>query len=269
MLANIRHENPEVQFAVLRCLGLCCILDKVCCTSLSRWFVLFVSTELPLLISTSHTQNLAKQNIGLFLECLKEEEGDVKVILQTVFDVGMTFGMDHFTEDNKPCELVKCAQPYLQHQDPEIQAIAVEGFTKWLLLRATDSFDVLGDLVVLYFQASTQSNPRAAQCLSYFLQAFSFSSAPNQLAMAKAFMETLRRIGQISKDDQAVSLLLAAQQYVEWTDSHHLVNQSGSQHPQPENAHVQMALDIMMHGMSEPSSNSSLSCHYTPLFGPN
>jgi hypothetical protein len=55
---------------VLRCLGLCCILDK----------------------------NLAKQNINLFLECLKEEEGDVKVILQTVFDIGMTFGLEAFAE---------------------------------------------------------------------------------------------------------------------------------------------------------------------------
>lgn len=72
MLANIRHENSDIQFAVLRCLGLCCILDK----------------------------NLAKQNVSLFLECLKEEEGDVKVILQTVFDMGVTFGMEHFNNQD-------------------------------------------------------------------------------------------------------------------------------------------------------------------------
>ena len=46
-------------------------------------------------------KTLAKQNINLFLECLKEEQGEVKVILQTVFDVGVTFGMAHFNnEDN-------------------------------------------------------------------------------------------------------------------------------------------------------------------------
>ena len=45
-------------------------------------------------------QTLAKQNINLFLECLKEEQGEVKVILQTVFDVGVTFGMAHFNSDD-------------------------------------------------------------------------------------------------------------------------------------------------------------------------
>jgi len=137
--------------------------------------------------------------------------------------------------------------------------IAVEGFAKWLLLRANDDTDVLTDLIVLYFTASTQDNPRAAQCLSYFLQAFSFSSTPNQAAMAKVFLASLHQISELPKEDQIVSPLHVAQQIVEWTDSAHLVKKD-SQGAQTENAHVQMAFSVLLNGLNETSPVVKVLC---------
>lgn len=146
----------------------------------------------------------------------------------------------------------------MHHEDPEIQAVAVEGFTKWLLLKATDDTDVLSDLVALYFTASTQENPRAAQCLAYFLPAFSFSSSANQLAMGKVFLSCLHAISELPKEDQIVSLLHVAQQFVEWTDAAHLVKKDNTQ--QPENAHVQIAYSILLSGLSESAPVVKILC---------
>jgi len=267
ILANIKHDNSLIQLGVLRCLALCCILDK----------------------------NLAKQNIILFIDCLRERQGDIKFILQALFDIGVTFGLSHFSEGKVDQLLINTLKECLNAEiergvhlsydqdesagkgkENELFVIGVEGFCKWFLLKISRDVKVLSTLVELYFRNSTQASPHALQCLTYFLQAFAFSGTDNQLLLAKVFILVIRQLSRLPKHEHVVTLLTVAQQLLDWTDSNHVikqpkadgrrkqeVNEEGENEEdqgEGEHPHARLALEILLTGLGEPSSVLKVLC---------
>jgi hypothetical protein len=82
--------------------------------------------------------------------------------------------------------LVSACTPLLYDPDESVQCAAVEGFCKLLLHDRLDPQNdhehdqVLLGLLTLFFHPTTKGHVRLRQCLSYFLHAYSFSTAARQ-----------------------------------------------------------------------------------------
>ena len=102
----------------------------------------------------------------------------------------------------------------LNQENPQIQAVAVEGIAKLMLSKmiydkAVSNFiftnynfgiisnlfffdifsiQLLKELIMLYFNVETAPNLRLRQCLSYFLPVYCHSSVENQRLMQQVFL---------------------------------------------------------------------------------
>ncbi len=95
--------------------------------------------------------------------------------LEIIFDLLFLYGKDYFA-DSTALEVLTSA---LYDAEESIQNIAAEGFSKLFLHRVLGDEGILEGLFQLYLHPIT-SGP-LKQCLSYFFQAFAFTSPANQL----------------------------------------------------------------------------------------
>ncbi|CAG8544549.1 9035_t:CDS:10 [Paraglomus brasilianum] len=179
-------------------------------------------------------QNLASnlvaiENLDLFLYCSQNGPDELKIkCLMILFDIIRVFGYNRIVErSGKADEFCKLWKTSLDHDLPEMRAVAVEGMSKLLLTRSWEDKETLRKLVYLYFDPNTASNNRLRQCLSYFLPVYCHSSPKNQKIMCENFPSCLAELIKthklLSKHYDMVPPLQIAQQMIEWTDPHKLV----------------------------------------------
>ncbi|CAG8582778.1 2255_t:CDS:10, partial [Paraglomus occultum] len=172
---------------------------------------------------------VAIENLDLFLYCSQNGPDELKIkCLMILFDIIRVFGYANIVErSGKADEFCKLWKVSLDHDLPEMQAVAVEGMSKLLLTRSWEDKETLRKLVYLYFDPNTASNNRLRQCLSYFLPVYCHSSSKNQKIMCEIFpsclAELIRTHKLLSKHYEMVPPLQIAQQMVEWTDPNKLV----------------------------------------------
>ncbi|ORY04342.1 hypothetical protein K493DRAFT_253568 [Basidiobolus meristosporus CBS 931.73] len=215
----------------IRCLGLCCLLDK----------------------------NLAAENFQVFIHCVLEGHIELQEqALMIIFDLIMLFGIGSLTAKlDDPNILDQLFQECMDCDVPEILAIATEGVSKLFICKAlTDTDQYLPYLVTGYFHPKTADNQRLRQCLSYFLPVFCHSSHKNQQAMIRIAPQVICDLVQVHKelnlDEEMVSPLQIGQQFADWTDSHKLVR---SQFPQSEETdhgmHAELVKELLQLTESE------------------
>jgi condensin complex subunit 3 len=114
--------------------------------------------------------------------------------------------------------IVDTLAAYLVHEDQDIRSIAVEGFAKLLLASILQIFEqasflididykdivsspkVLSNLVLLFFNPTTEEDIHLRQCLSVFFPAFAFGNfAAHSLVVEQAFVPTLRTVSKEKK----------------------------------------------------------------------
>ncbi|KAF9126426.1 hypothetical protein BGW39_006620 [Mortierella sp. 14UC] len=190
-------QEEVMQDLGLQCLGLICSLER----------------------------NLAQDNMDLFLTCVFAENATTHLhvlSLKIVFDLILTFGLapmsTQITEERIKTDLKKT----LESEEPEVQAIAVEGISKLMLTKVLKDAEILRTLIVLYFDPKTAKNNHLRQCLSYFLQVYFHSAYDNQVMlseMAVPIMVQLIEMQQEAKDEMPTPVNMA-QQLLEWCDPH-------------------------------------------------
>lgn len=111
--------------------------------------------------------------------------------------------------------------------DPEIelQALAAEGYAKLFLHRVIADGSVLIGLLQLYFHPATAENARLRQTLTYFLQAFAYSSSSNQVLLAECVVSLLDGLLPM-QESLKITLLQAGSQLIELCDPANLIGQA-------------------------------------------
>ncbi|KAK9768449.1 chromosome condensation complex Condensin, subunit G [Basidiobolus ranarum] len=209
IIPSTQSSEDILKETAIRCLGLCCLLDKT----------------------------LAAENFQVFIHCVLEGHIELQEqALMIIFDLIMLFGIGTLTSKlDDPTILDQLLQECMDCDVAEILAIAIEGVSKLFICKAlTNTDEYLPYLVTGYFHPRTADNQRLRQCLSYFLPVFCHSSHKNQQAMTKITPQVICDLIQVHKDltsdEEMVSPLQIAQQIADWTDSHKLVRSQFPRH---------------------------------------
>lgn len=136
----------------------------------------------------------------------------------------------------------------LYDEDPAVQAGAAEGYAKLLLHRILHDPAIITGLLHLYFSPSTATNPRLRQTLTYFLQAFAYSSSTNQSLLAKSTLPILQANNHTT--DGTLTFNQIAGQLIELTDPARLVatthddESNNDNDNDKQNAHAELAEEL-------------------------
>ncbi|KAK5821328.1 nuclear condensing complex subunit [Linnemannia elongata] len=191
----LAYPEEVMQDLGLQCLGLICSLEKA----------------------------LAADNMDLFLTCAFAENASTLLHVLSVkimFDLILTFGMASMSSQVGEERINADLKRALESEEPEVQAVAVEGIAKLMLTKVLRDAEILRTLIILYFDPATAKNNHLRQCLSYFLQVYFHSSYDNQVMlseMAVPIMVKLIEMHQENKNEMPTCVNMG-QQLLEWCE---------------------------------------------------
>ncbi|OAQ26920.1 hypothetical protein K457DRAFT_78601 [Linnemannia elongata AG-77] len=189
----LAYPEEVMQDLGLQCLGLICSLEKA----------------------------LAADNMDLFLTCAFAENASTLLhVLSIMFDLILTFGMASMSSQVGEERINADLKRALESEEPEVQAVAVEGIAKLMLTKVLRDAEILRTLIILYFDPATAKNNHLRQCLSYFLQVYFHSSYDNQVMlseMAVPIMVKLIEMHQENKNEMPTCVNMG-QQLLEWCE---------------------------------------------------
>ena len=202
-------------------------------------------------------QNLASENITLFLHCYARGHPALQIIsLQIITDIltahpsllALSQPCSDATPPASPSKrnadgtipsplfgpVVKAFKKALRHEDPHVQSTAVLSLSKLFLARTLTEPTLLHLLLTTYFSPDPQVRGNAAtrQTLTYFLPVYARSRSDHAAAVATALVPLLRELLLVaeeaadadSDDDAAgdlkdwIGLTAVGAQVVDWTD---------------------------------------------------
>ncbi|EMR09106.1 hypothetical protein PNEG_02450 [Pneumocystis murina B123] len=227
IIPSVRSHNAPIREKSLRCLGLCCLLDK----------------------------KLAKENLVLFCHCLVKGHDSLQIeAIKIMTDIFMSYKYDIFDDSSTDLHSIQLLyEQVLQNtSNLDIMATAVEAVAKLMLTSFFDDPKLLKTLIILYFHPGTASNLHLRQILAYFIPAYCYSLPKNQFCLQKIFVSTLHKLSQIFdnlEDVEYISFSQIALQMMDWIDPKKLINsdtfKNQSQYTKTnENIYLYLAKDI-------------------------
>lgn len=195
-------------------------------------------------------QNLAQENLSLFIHCFVKGHPALQTIaLQIITDILITHPTlladpSTSTTDASQSEQNDILKPVLaafkkslKSDDPSVQSTGATALAKAMLSQLITDGDLLRQLVVLFFDPDSASNPQLRQSLSYFLPVYCHSRAENALRMAEiatsvlSKLQTLRASMEEDPDEDVdvlgaegmVSLTQVGTMLLDWTDPRKIV----------------------------------------------
>ncbi|RIA84784.1 nuclear condensing complex subunit [Glomus cerebriforme] len=222
IMPNIKHNEQILRELSIQCLGLGCLLD----------------------------QQLLDENLGLFIYSVRHGTSELQnKALMVIFDILITYNYSFIVEKIKQGDqILDLLYECLHRENPQIQAIAVEGIAKLMLSKMVYEKNILKELVVLYFDIETAPNLRLRQCLSYFFPAYCHSSVENQCLMLQicvpcltGLIEEYRQL----KNKKMTPPLQIAQQLIDWADPFKVVKSVQNEERIDYGAHADIAIEIL------------------------
>ncbi|CAO3677491.1 unnamed protein product [Umbelopsis vinacea] len=245
IIPSVQSKEVVLREEGLHCLGLCCCLDKT----------------------------LGLHNVPLFIHCIRNGHEELQQkALMILFDVIMSYGYNTVApraggED----ELRVLFQSGLDHENPNIQAVTVQGICKVMLCRMFKDAEILKLMILLYFYPSTVQNQKLRQCLSYFLPVYCYSSSDVQPMLAQVFVSALVHLvathSDLDSDEEMVTPYQIAQVMVEWTDPRKISVPSVLNNPdKPVDMGVQadLAINILKEMFVEHGKTRKVLCQLLP-----
>ncbi|KAL0097913.1 nuclear condensing complex subunit, partial [Phycomyces blakesleeanus] len=196
IVPSVKSNETVLLEEGLHCLGLFCCLDKT----------------------------LGQHNLPLLTHLLKKGHLELQQkSLMILFDMLTCYGLDWMVSGLVGLDEVKdIFERSLDHDDPDMQAIAAQGLAKLMLSRIYQNRDTLKLLILLYFFPSTIDNITIQQCLSYFFPAFCYSSTVNQRMMAEVAVEALEDLcstfDDLDENEKMTSPGQIADMLADWTE---------------------------------------------------
>ncbi|KAK6347156.1 hypothetical protein TWF696_007234 [Orbilia brochopaga] len=223
----VRSQEAPIRERGLRCLGLCCLLDKP----------------------------LAEENLTLFAHCFNKGHEELQVeAAHIICDMLVVHGATLF--DSEKCKIDQKTmfkmfrQAMKLDENPETQAACVEVLCKLFLARVVEDDELLRAMVLAYFDSSTNDNLALRQTLSYFLPVYCHSRDDNQVRMQRITVSTLHALiglfGNLDDGEEMVTPANIASQMADWTDPRKVFRPESEVGKCNWDVHVELAGDIMV-----------------------
>lgn len=197
------HEAPIRERGLL-CLGLCCLLDR----------------------------KLADENLTLFLHCFSKGHEALQVTaLQILTDI-LTAHPSILTSQTADPSLEKQISKLFSRglkaqRSPEVQTAATIALCKLMLTSIITNEELLKQLVIMYFDASSRENAGMRQALTYFLPVYCHSRKEHMARMASVAGAILHAVvdmvDELGEDEDMVSISTVGNMLVDWTDARKLI----------------------------------------------
>jgi condensin complex subunit 3 len=217
----VRSQEAPIRERGLVCLGLCCVLGKVC----------------PMCI-----RNVVQRSAANVIIELGRRESH---IVPALFPQGPSSSAND-RDSNHPSLLAEPAneeeenpliKPILKAYsrsiksgDPAVQSTGATALSKAMLSRLITEPDLLKQLVVAYFDPDTADNAQLRQSLSYFLPVYCHSRAENSTRMVHIACSVIAKLATIreafleevadaeEEEDGMVKLSAVGNMLLDWTD---------------------------------------------------
>ncbi|OXU30311.1 hypothetical protein TSAR_015427 [Trichomalopsis sarcophagae] len=202
---SLQNNHEQVLSLALKCVGLCCHSDK----------------------------DLAKKYFMMYCLYISESTSDDVWIAATevIFDLLLKFGFEHFDitpdEENNPQNgnkrnrsvrlyshndedinvndkqirtvdgsnnVIKVLMALLDNQVENLQSVATEGLCKLILHKRISSHQLISQLLILWHNPSTKSNPTLSQCLCNFFNLYMSKVSESQAILEEAYLPTLKML---------------------------------------------------------------------------
>ncbi|KAF3914975.1 hypothetical protein ABW21_db0200993 [Orbilia brochopaga] len=222
----VRSQEAPIRERGLRCLGLCCLLDKP----------------------------LAEENLTLFAHCFNKGHEELQVeAAHIICDMLVVHGATLFDSEKCTIDQKTMFKMFKQatrlDENPETQAACVEVLCKLFLARVIEDDELLKSMVLAYFDASTNDNLALRQTLSYFLPVYCHSRDDNQARMQRITVSTLHALiglyGNLDEGEEMVTPANIASQMADWTDPRKVFRPESEVGKCNWDVHVELADNIM------------------------
>ncbi|KAJ3336039.1 hypothetical protein HDU93_003825 [Gonapodya sp. JEL0774] len=224
VIPAITSEDETLKDLGLHCLALYCTIDRDLAIKNLATF-----TEIGR--KDDNSTLLCVKACIFFGSTFSLKDSRVPEILQTVCDLLALYSTSAFDVNVRDSA---CAFLILSsdNQDEQVASFAVEGLAKLLLLGVINDRNILEKLALIYFDPSEdrRTRPRERQCLSFFFEAYSHSSASNQENIGAIAGSVFSKVLQESElSELRMSPLQIGLQLLDWADSSKLVDLKTSQ----------------------------------------
>ncbi|GAB5588119.1 chromosome condensation complex Condensin [Umbelopsis nana] len=243
IIPSVQSKEVVLREEGLHCLGLCCCLDKT----------------------------LGLHNVPLFIHCIRNGHEELQQkALMILFDVIMCYGYTTVApRAGGDDELKALFQHGLDHVNPEIQAVSVQGICKIMLCRMFKDAEILKLMILLYFYPSTVENQKLRQCLSYFLPVYCYSSSEAQPLLATVIVPALVHLiatyGDLRADEEMVAPYHIAQVMIDWTDPRKIsVVLNNPDKPVDMGVQADLAINILKEVFVEHGQTRKILCQLLP-----
>ena len=218
------HEAPIRERGLL-CLGLCCLLDRVCPSWLLKAY------------ADRSLQTLAEENLSLFLHCFVKGHDTLQTnaihTLSDILTAHPTLLSSQKVDESYTKAIFKVFSKGMKASNtPDVQSATAIALCKLMLTKVIEDEDLLKQLVVCYFEPSTRGNAAVRQVLSYFLPVYCHSRRENMERMGKvvpAVVHYLLGLGEELEEEEMVGMTVIANILIDWTDARKLVVQDDTQ----------------------------------------
>ena len=184
---------------------------------------------------TFQPQNLAEENLGLFLHCFNKGHDALQVTALYILSDMLTTHPSLLSSPNADAAPQKSVfkvfgKATKAAHSPDVQAASTTALCKLMLTGVIQDEDLLKQLVVCYFDPTTKDNAGVRQALSYFLPVYCHSRRENMermAAVAASIMHSLVNLGEeLEEEEEMVGTAIVGNMLVDWTDARKLVVQN-------------------------------------------
>lgn len=182
-------------------------------------------------------QNLAEENLTLFLHCFSKGHDALQVtaihILADILTTHPALLANANADANLQKPILKSfAKGMKAANTPDVQSAATTALCKLMLTSVIQDEDLLKQVVICYFDPATTENAGVRQALSYFLPVYCHSRRENMERMANVaggVMHTLVDLSEeLDEGKEMVGISVVGNMLVDWTDARKLVIQDAA-----------------------------------------
>ncbi|GME73432.1 unnamed protein product [Ambrosiozyma monospora] len=223
---SVRRSETEIRILGVKCLGLCCVLDR----------------------------ELAGKSMFLFGVIISKSESDDLTVtgLKGISDLLAVHGVSILeTGEENSVDSVAVAKLFYRalrdHSRKEVQAAAGEAIFKLFLCGVINDDELYETTLLTYFNPKIEENEALKQCFSFCIPAYSFSRASHQQRVVRIVCDTLYRTFDAMENFEdhtgALSPKSILDQLLYWTDPYNIINRDDEDSKfAPEHADVALQL---------------------------
>ncbi|GMG19289.1 unnamed protein product [Ambrosiozyma monospora] len=223
---SVRRSETEIRILGVKCLGLCCVLDR----------------------------ELAGKSMFLFGVIISKSESDDLAVtgLKGISDLLAVHGVSILeTGEENSVDSVAIAKLFYRalrdYSRKEVQAAAGEAIFKLFLCGVINDDELYETTLLTYFNPKIEENEALKQCFSFCIPAYSFSRASHQQRVVRIVCDTLYRtfdsMENAEDNTDALSPKSILDQLLYWTDPYNIINRDDEDSKfSPEHADVALQL---------------------------